>query len=207
MIKRVLLLVTLSVLIPLAALAANAAPKGKFTRVAGQEFKYDGKTVEILEFMSFYCDHCYEFEKSIPAIKGNFPKKVNFKIMPIHWGQGSPKPAEAYFLAVDAGRGEEMKKAIFRAHFVEKRDIGSVEVLDSIAAKIGLGFDFGRKLRSGVKSKEVDAALRLAEVYGIEETPTLVIAGNIATTPHATDHDMDAFKENVLTIIRSILKG
>jgi len=207
MLKRVLLLVTLIVLIPWAVLAGNAGPKGKFTHVAGQDFRFDGKTVEIVEFMSFYCDHCYEFEKSIPAIKGNFPKKINLKIMPIHWGQGSPKPAEAYFLAVDAGKGDAMKKAIFHAHFVEKRDIGSVAVLDSIAAKIGMGFDFGRKLRSGVKSKEVDAALRLAQVYGVEETPTLVIAGNIATTPHATDHDMAAFKENVLTIIRSILKG
>ncbi|HEY4708511.1 MAG TPA: DsbA family protein [Thermodesulfobacteriota bacterium] len=207
MIKRVLLLLTLSVLIPLAALAGNTALKGKFTRVAGQDFRFDGKTVEVVEFMSFYCDHCYEFEKSIPAIKGNFPKKVNLKIMPIHWGQGSPKPAEAYFLAVDAGKGEAMKKAIFRAHFMEKRDIGSLQVLDSIAAEIDMGFDFGRKLRSGVKSNEVDRALRLAQVYGIEETPTLVIAGNVATTPHATDHDMAAFKENVITIIRSILKG
>lgn len=207
MIKRLLLLVTLSILMPLAALAGDAALKGKFTLVPGKDFRFNGKTVEVVEFMSFYCDHCYEFEKSIPVIKGNFPKKVNLKIVPIHWGQGSPKPAEAYFLAVDAGKGAEMKKAIFRAHFVEKRDIGSVEVLDSIAAGIGMGFDFSRKIRTGVKSKDVEAALEMARVYGVEETPTLVIAGNIAATPHATGDDMDAFKENVITIIRSILKG
>lgn len=207
MIKRVLFLAILSVLIPLAALAGNAALKGKYTRVVGQDFRFDGKTVEVIEFMSFYCDHCYEFEKSIPAIKGNFPKKVDLRIIPIHWGQGSPKPAEAYFLAVDAGKGEAMKKALFRAQFVGKKDIGSIQVLDSIAAEIGMGFDFGRKLRSGVKSKEAENALRLAQAYGVEETPTLIIAGNIATTPHATDHNMAAFKENVITIIRSILKG
>lgn len=207
MIKKLFLLVIFSILIPLAALAGTAALKGKFTRVSGQDFRFDGKTVEVIEFMSFYCDHCYAFEKSIPVIKGNFPKKVNLKIVPIHWGQGSPKPAEAYFLAMDAGKGAEMKKAIFRANFVEKRNIGSVEVLESIAAEIGMGFDFSRKLRSGVKSKDVNAALELARVYGVEETPTLVIAGNIAATPHATGHDMDAFRENVLTIIRSILEG
>lgn len=206
MIKRILLFVTLSILIPLAALAGDAALKGEFTRVPGKDFVFDGKTVEVVEFMSFYCDHCYAFEKSIPVIKGNFPKKVNLKVVPIHWGQGSPKPAEAYFLAVDAGKGAEMKKALFRANFVEKRNIGSVEVLDSIASEIGMGFDFSRKLRTGIKSKDVEAALELARVYGVEETPTLVIAGNIAAAPHAAGHDMDAFKENVITIIRGILK-
>lgn len=206
MIKRILLLLTLTILMPLAALAGDAALKGSFTRVPGKDFGFDGKTVEVVEFLSFYCGHCYEFEKSIPVIRGNFPKKVNWKIVPIHWGPGSPKPAEAYFLAVDAGKGAEMKKALFRAYFVEKRDIGSVEVLDSIAAGIGMGFDFSMKLRAGAKAKEAEAALEMARAYGIEETPTLVIAGNISASPHATGDDLDAFRENVITIIRSILK-
>ena len=88
---------------------------------------------------------------------------------------------------------------------LKKKDIGKVEVLESIAAGIGLGFDFSMKLRTGVKAEDVRKALETARVYGIEETPTLIIAGNIMANPHAFDHDMEAFGDNAITIIKSIL--
>lgn len=206
MLKKFLALALL-VLLPAAVFAASAPEiKGKYTAVPGKEFKYDGKTVEVLEFLSFYCGTCYEFEKSIPVIKGNFPKKLKWKLVPVYWGNGSPKPGEAYFLAEEAGKGEEMKKALFKAHFVDKKDIGSVEVLESIGAQVGMGFDFSRKLRSGAKSLEAAKALDMAREYKIEETPTLIIAGNIATNPHAAGHDMNDFRNNVMSILRSIIK-
>lgn len=206
MFKKVFALI-LFILLPAMVFAADMPQvKGKYTTVPGKEFKYDGKTVEVLEFLSFYCGHCYEFEKSIPVIKGNFPKKIKWKIAPVYWGSGSPKPSEAYLLAEEAGKGEEMKRALFKAHFVEKKDIGSPQVLESIAAQIGLGFDFSMKLRNGAKAEEARRMLELARQYSIEETPTVVIAGNIAANPHGSGHDMNDFKTNVITILKSIIK-
>lgn len=204
--KRILVL-ALVLILPAAVFAADMPQvKGKYTVVPGKEFKYDGKTVEVLEFLSFYCGSCYEFEKSIPVIKGNFPKKLKWKIAPVYWGSGSQKPGEAYLLAEEAGKGEEMKRALFKANFVEKKDIGSIEVLEQLAAQIGLGFDFSMKLRSGAKADEARRMLELARLYRIEETPTVVIAGNIAANPHGSGHDMNDFKENVITILKSIIK-
>ncbi len=205
--KILLSTLILCVLFPLSALAAGSSSlKGSYTIAPGQEFKYDGKVVEVVEFMSFYCDHCYEFERSIPIIKGNFPKKIKWTLVPIYWGEGSSKPGEAYFLARDAGKGKEMTEALFRANFIEKKDIGKIEVLESIAEKIGMGFDFSRKLRSGEKAQAAQQALVMADTYRIEETPTIVIAGNIVTNPHASNHDMGVFRANVMNIIGSILK-
>jgi len=179
--------------------------EGSFTRVPGKEYRFDGKTVEVIEFLSFYCGSCYEFERHIPVIKGNFPKKIKWKVVPVYWGEASPKPGEAYLLAVEAGRGDEMKKALFHANFVEKKDIGQIEVLESIAAKVGLGFDFSMKLRSGKKAGEAREAVEKAGEYMVEETPTLIIAGNIATNAHASGHDMDSFRKNTISILKSIL--
>ena len=208
MLKRSVVLIAMFLLLPLAAFAAGAPAtvKGSFSQVPGKEFKFDGKTVEVIEFLSFYCDHCYQFEKAIPAIKGNFPKKVKWKIVPLYWGQSSSKPGEAYLIAADAGKGEEMKRALFNANFVEKKDIGSVEVLEAIASKIGLGFDFSRKLRGGEKAKEAGKALDAAQEYRVEETPTVVIAGNIMTNPHASGHDLEDFKKNIITIMKSLFE-
>lgn len=184
----------------------NPSIKGIYKRLPGHQYSSDGKTVEVVEFMSFYCGHCYELEKSIPVIKGNFPKKIKWRIVPIYWGKGSPKPGEAYLLAVDEGKGELMKKALFDAVFIQKKDIGDVEVLDELGAKIGLGFDFSRRLRAGDKAKDVGEASIMSKTYDIDETPTLIIAGNLKVSPGLVDHNMDIFRDNAIVILKSILK-
>ena len=204
--KMFLVLALLAVAFSPLRVEAEIFIKGVYTKLPVHQFKFDGKTVEVIEFMSFYCDGCYSFERAIPAIKGNFPKKIKWKTVPIYWGKGSPKPGEAYFLAEEAGKGEKMKEALFRAHFVEKKNIGDIKVLEEIGQKIGLGTDFSKKLRAGDKAKDVQKALDMAGAYGIEETPTLIIAGNIMTNLHPFDHNIDAFRENVMMILRSILK-
>jgi len=182
----------------------NVAVKGEYTKVPGVQFNFDGEQVEIIEFFSFCCGHCFEFEKFIPVIKGNFPKKTKWRRIPIYWGNGSPKPGEAYFLAKDEGKGEEMKKAIFKAIFVDNKDIGKIEVLEELGIKIGLGFDFSRKLRTGAKAGDVGRAIIMTKTYGIDETPTLIIAGNLKTSPHMFEHSMSNLKDNTITILNSL---
>ncbi|MBI4684725.1 MAG: DsbA family protein [Nitrospirae bacterium] len=207
MFKKMLLALTLLIVAfsPL-RVESETSIKGIHSQIPGHQFKFDGKTVEVIEFLSFYCDGCYDFEKSIPVIKGNFPKKIKWKTIPIYWEKGSPKPGEAYFLAEEAGKGEKMKEAIFRAHFIERKNIGDIKVLEEIGEKIGLGIDFSKKLRSGDKAKDIQKALDMAGAYGVKETPTLIIAGNIMTNLHPFGHNADAFRENVMMILRSILK-
>jgi len=118
----------LLIVLPLCA-SAESFIQGIYQRLPQHQFKFDGKKIEIMELTSFYCSNCYVFQRSISVIKGNFPKKINWKTIPIHWGRGSMKPAEAYLLAEEAGMGEQMKRALFYTYFVEKKDIGDVKVL------------------------------------------------------------------------------
>ncbi len=191
------------------ALSAQAADKppmiGIYNEVPGKAFSFDGKQVEIIEFLNFYCGHCNNFESDIPVIKGNFPKKTKWRTVPLYWGK-SAKAVEAFFLAEEAGKGEEMKKALFKAVFVEKRDISNVTVVEKIGMDAGLGFDFSRRLRAGDMAKKVGEALIMAQEYGVSETPTLVIAGNMRVTGHDSGHKPGAFKDNVITIIKGLLK-
>ncbi len=186
--------------------AQNPGVVGIYETVPLKSFTYDGKRVEVIEFLSFYCGHCYEFEKYVPVIKGNYPGKIDWKVVPIHWGKGSQKPAEAYLLAIDAGKGLKMKKALFEAKFQHKQDIGKLDILEEIAQKIGLGPDFGKKLRSGAKAKEVQDALALANEYGIDETPAMIIAGNMRVDGHALNHSMALVRDNILLMIKSIIE-
>lgn len=177
--------------------------EGLVTRVPGKNYKYDGKKVEVIEFLSFYCGHCYAFEAEIPKIKGNFPKKVSWKVYPVYWGEGSSKPGEAYLLAVDSGKGDEMKREIFRASFIDKSNIGDMSVLEELGKKAGLGFDFSRRLRSGEKFAEAKAAIDMAMDYKVSSTPTVIVAGNMSVN---AVHDTAEYRKNVIKVIGSVLK-
>ncbi|RJQ49505.1 MAG: hypothetical protein C4538_02035 [Nitrospiraceae bacterium] len=204
--KKIIIMLAAPVLLAATVNAQESRQaKGIYEEIPGFKKTFDGESVEVIEFFSFYCGHCYEFEKAIPVIKGNFPKKIQWKNVPVYWGQGSSKPGEAYLLAEEAGKGEQMKKAIFEAFFIEKRDIGDIAVLESIGEKAGLGFDFSRRLRAGDKTKEANAALIMMQAYKIDETPTLVIAGNLKVNPHIVGHSIESFRDNAITIIKSIL--
>lgn len=208
--KKVLSAVSvIFILIFISMIAHGETPKiiGIYKTVPLKTFNYDGKKVEILEFLSFNCHQCYEFEKFVPVIKGNYPKKVQWKVIPIYWGADSPKPGEAYLIAKDAGKGPQMKKALFEANFKHKQDIKNTEVLEGIAKKIGLDSDFSKKMRSGAKAKEAQEALGLASEYGLEETPTMIIAGNLKVDGHSLNHRMDLLKDNILLIVKGILES
>jgi len=203
--KMFLVLTLLAIAFSPLSVESETSIKGIYVQLPKHQFQFDGKTVEVIEFTSFYCGSCYVFQKSVPVIRGNFPKRIKWKTIPIYWGKASTKPLEAYLLAKESGMGEEMKMALFNAYFVEKRDIGDLRVLEEIGMKMGLGFDFSKRLRGGDKLRDVQKALDRAKEYGVEETPTLIIAGNIMTSPGLVYHNLDAFRENILIILRSIL--
>jgi len=207
MLKKIFLLSFMLLMLSSFSYADEMSIVGAYDRVPGQSFTYDGKQIEIVEFLSFYCGHCYNFERSIPIIKGNFPKKIKWKTLPIFWGKGSPKPGEAYLIAVDEGKGEQMKKALFEAVFIEKQDIGKIEILESIGIKVGLGFDFSKKLRGDEKAVAAREAVDLARSYGINETPSLVIAGNVRTSPGKVNGNVDLMRDNTILILKSIFNA
>jgi thiol:disulfide interchange protein DsbA len=205
--KKALLFSALVIFFTCAAYAeSKPMVVGVYKEVPGKKFKFDGKKVEIIEFLSFYCGHCYKFEKSIPVIKGNFPKKIIWKTIPVYWGKGSPKPGEAYMLAEQAGKGELMKKEIFHAIFVEGKNIGSIEVLETIGMEIGLGFDFSLKLRSGEMSKKAEEAMKTMKMYGVDETPTIIIAGNLKVAPGMLKGNVELMRDNTLVMLKSLLR-
>ena len=119
-----LLILLIILLVINTSLQAGTSPTivGMHEKLPGATYKFDGKAVEVIEYMSFYCHTCYDFERSIPVIKGNFPKKIKWITIPIYWGDhGSPKPGEAYLIAIDMGKGEAMKNPSLMLKWFRKK--------------------------------------------------------------------------------------
>lgn len=86
------------------------------------------------------------------------------------------KAHEAARYARDQGREPLMRAVIYRAFWEEARDIGRIDVLESLAAEAGLDAQ-GLKISLDI-DKFTDAVLQdqlVADRSGIRQTPTLIV--------------------------------
>ena len=85
--------------------------------------------------------------------------------------------------------GEAFHDAMFRAYFVEARDISQPAVLLEIAERVGLPGDAAREVLEKRTFKEaVDADWKLSRQYGITGVPTFVAGryGVVGAQPYET---------------------
>ncbi|MEV0004169.1 DsbA family oxidoreductase [Micromonospora sp. NPDC050980] len=85
--------------------------------------------------------------------------------------------------AAERGRAAEMVERLYRAHFSDGLDVGSIDALVALAAEVGLNENEARGyLESNLGRREVAAELSAAHQLGVSSVPTFVLAGKYAVT-------------------------
>ena len=99
---------------------------------------------------------------------------------------------EGWFYACEQGRGEEYSDLVYRAYFVEEQDIGSLDILVSLAEQVGLdGADFKLALEEGrYTEKERQAVTYAREVLKPQGVPTLYFDGQKISLSDYTEAEM-----------------
>ena len=64
-----------------------------------------------------------------------------------------------------------------------------------------------KPLRKAGKKEEAEANINLAESLQIDETPTIIINGDVKIKPSMTSNDMNILKSKLDTTIGSLLTG
>lgn len=190
------------VLLIWSAAASAAILNEPYVVVPDKKSTHEKGKVKVVVFFDFFCPHCHQFDTVVvPLLQREYGKRIQVSYIgfPILY-EDSVIPLEAYELAKEEGKGEEMKNAIFDAIYYQRKDGANTGVLLTIARSIGLDEEkFKKGLTSGIKKKTVLEGKEFAKSYNARSTPTVIIDGNLLVK----DNSLAA----ISAIINKILEG
>lgn len=133
---------------------------------------------EVLEFFSFYCPHCYDFELTykIPSqIKAKLPEGVKLVQYHVNFlGRQSENLTRAWAFAMAQGVEDKVKTALFEGAqkdaFKSMDDIKAVFVANGISAT-----DFDNGINSFAVNGLVNKQVQAAEDFKIQGVPAFFV--------------------------------
>ena len=199
----------LAALILLATSAAHAQlVEGRdYERVRTPKATSDPSRIEVLEYFSWGCSHCYELYPHIAKWEARVPKDVVFVKSAVSVGFEQWLPLSRAFFALDySGDVKRLDGPIFKAIHVQRVNLFTD---DNIAAWVEQNGIDRKKFSSMVKSMGVDAKVRQAEDNSrsvpIDGTPTLIVDGKYILVGAATKSyaDWPALLDQLIAKVRA----
>ena len=134
--------------------------------------------VEVREFFSYICPHCFSLEPVIEDWLEDKPEHVNYVRSPVTFLQNAEPLARAYYVADILDKVDEIHKPLFDAIHKHREPLFTPTALADFFAKYGVEEDEFNQLYSsfGVSTKlrQTDA---LARDYQIRGVPSFVVNG------------------------------
>ena len=157
--------------------------------------------IEVLEFFSYGCSHCKNFEPVFNAWKKAAPKDVVVRM--VHVGfQSSFEPLQRIYYALEAiGQVEPVHAKVFDALQTQRKRLDKPEVLFPWVAEQGVDrAKFEEAYKSFGVANKLRRAVQLQDAYKVEGTPALGIAGK-----YYTDGSMAGGFERMIQISNNLI--
>jgi thiol:disulfide interchange protein DsbA len=137
-----------------------------------------GKTISVVEVFGYSCPHCAHFQPYVDAWKKKLPADVKFSYLPAAFGGVWDAFARAYYTADAMGVLPKSHDGIYKAVHVEHRPITNIEDIAALYADYGVDKEvFASTMQSFAITAKVGNAHALALRWGVDGTPTIVVAG------------------------------
>ncbi|MDR2709841.1 MAG: thiol:disulfide interchange protein DsbA/DsbL [Burkholderiales bacterium] len=94
-----------------------AATEGKeYTQIAPQTTEASKGKIEVIEFFSYLCPHCADFNPKVEEWKKTLPSDVVFHKIPVNWGRTQwSNMSRAYYALEAIGEESRMSPMVFNA--------------------------------------------------------------------------------------------
>ncbi len=178
--------------LPSAALAQGGPVEGTHYVRLGQPAPVAAAAgkVEVVEFFSYGCPHCFALEPLLEEWLKKLPADVAFRRMPVGFNASFTAFQTLYFGLEAMGKVEQVHKRIFTAIHVQRQRLD--READQIAFLNANGVDgaqwakMSKDFHASTKAKQ---AAKLVETYKIDGVPALGVHGRFYTAASmAGDH-------------------
>lgn len=146
-----------------------------------------GDGVEVLEFFSYLCPHCYSFRPLMHDwLDGKAPEGVDFSRVPVVFRDSWRPFAQAYYAAEVLGVLDKIHKPLFDAIHAQRKEFKSLDDIADFFAQQGVAREEALKaLNSFAVDMKVRQSGQALRSYRIDSTPTVVVAGRYVVTPRS----------------------
>lgn len=142
-----------------------------------------GDKVEVVEVFSYACIHCATFEPVVQAWRKKLPANVAFSYVPAAWNAQWEAFARAFYAAQALGLHDKTHEALFKAIHEERKPLNSYADLGAWYATHGAdATKFTETMTSFAVQSQIDRGNKLVAGYGIDGTPTVIVAGKYRVT-------------------------
>ncbi|MCF8721185.1 DsbA family protein [Nitrospina gracilis] len=200
------LLILVASLIAAPAVADGPKIAGQYKVIGDLKNLKNVQQIEMMEFFNYSCGHCYGFLEESKRLHAKFKGKLLHKKQPIYWGQQTPYPAMAFYIADEQGMEEKFTKTLFDTNFQLGVNVFQPRVISMLSQDFGIQEAMTDGMKSPRIRNKVQKSLQLAQEFGVDETPTIIINGTLKVTPSLSGGDVKKMTDNLIVIFNDLLK-
>lgn len=161
-----------------------------------------GKAISVVEVFGYSCPHCAHFQPYVDAWKKKLPADVKFSYLPAAFGGIWDAFARAYYTAETMGVLQKSHDGIYNEVHVQHRPITNIDDIAALYTDYGVDKNvFASTMQSLPITVKVNGAQALAQLWGVDGTPTIVVAGKYRVP--ITSAGEAAFLRNVDWLVAS----
>lgn len=186
--RRILVLATATLgLMAGTAVHAQLRAGQDYTLLNPPQATEGGGKVEVIEFFSYACGHCYKLEPFLAAWAKKLPPDVTFKRVP-GVGSGSWSQLGLLFYSLEAmGKLDALHDKAFDAMHKENTNLANPKIREQWLAKQGIDpVQYAGVEKSFSVQSKLSRALQLMGAYKVDGVPMVIVNGKYVTsTGHA----------------------
>jgi thiol:disulfide interchange protein DsbA len=166
------------------AWAQGAAVEGRqYSRIAPQPVE-TGKKIEVIEFFSYGCPHCAEFEPFMMDWIKAQPADVAFRRVPVMFQPRWVELAKVFYTLEAMGEDAKLSPEVFSAIHAKGLALWEPAKFYDWAATKGLDRKKVEDIYNSFSmTGRINRAKQLAQAYNVQEVPLLFVDGKFVTSP------------------------
>ncbi|MES1981660.1 MAG: thiol:disulfide interchange protein DsbA/DsbL [Pseudomonadota bacterium] len=137
-----------------------------------------GNKIEVIEFFFYGCEHCFKLRPLLNTWLHDHANEVEFVMVPTFFAARFEPMARTFYALQALGQQQELEEPLFNAWNVDKLKLQDEASATDFLAQHGVDRNkFAAAYNSPAVQDKVLQAKRMEKLYGVTNTPSLIVNG------------------------------